>query len=138
MRRRFGIIVFFLILASWCANGFGAGELEQIREAIREKGAHWVAEDNPIFRLSPEEKRKLCGTILEGSHLGLRWERTLPESLPSQLDWRNKDGHNWMTPVKNQGNCGSCVCFGTLGAFEGLIKIYTNSPEITVNLFYCV
>merc|ERR1712072_1655403 len=28
--------------------------------------------------------------------------------LPKQLDWRNKDGHNYITPVVNQGSCGSC------------------------------
>jgi len=34
------------------------------------------------------------------------------------IDWRNR-----CTPVKDQGNCGSCVGFGTIAAIEALINI---------------
>ena len=42
-------------------------------------------------------------------------------SIPSEWDWRD---HGGVSPVKNQGNCGSCWTFSTVGALEAheLIK----------------
>lgn len=45
--------------------------------------------------------------------------RIFGSNLPVKVDWRP-----YLTPIKNQGHCGSCTAFGTIGVWEGLIKIF--------------
>jgi hypothetical protein len=60
-------------------------------------------------------------------------ERTI-DSYPTSIDWRNKDGLNYVTPVKDQDICGSCVAFDAVAALESLICIEQSRPGEDIDL----
>lgn len=43
------------------------------------------------------------------------------------VDWRNVRGANWLGPVRNQSNCGSCVAFATISTLEDQLTITSKS-----------
>jgi len=55
-------------------------------------------------------------------------------SAPPSFDWRNHNGQNWMTSVKDQGSCGSCWAYSAVGIVEPVYNISTNNPNLDLDL----
>ncbi len=108
-------------------------DLAAIQKAIKGKGASWTAGENSVTKLSPEERKKLCGAIIvPQTEPGIILKtKAIP---PATWDWRNVNGTNWTTPIRNQGACGSCVAFGAIGALEPLVRIEADKPTLPIDL----
>ena len=77
---------------------------------------------------------------------GSRRERDRREErrrgAPASFDWRNVDGANYITAIKDQGGCGSCVAFGTVATLEGTYQAGRGDAATGIDLseaqlFYC-
>merc|ERR1712224_49332 len=50
-----------------------------------------------------------------------------PEKDTLSCDWSHDDGRgSFMPPVEQQGQCGSCYMFGSVGSLEGALAISTH------------
>jgi len=53
-------------------------------------------------------------------------------SLPDNFDWRDVDGVNYVSPIRNQGSCGSCYAFSAMGMNEARVRVMTNNTQTPV------
>ncbi|MEA1986992.1 MAG: C1 family peptidase [Candidatus Marinimicrobia bacterium] len=111
-------------------------KIKKIQQAIDEKGANWTAGENWVTRLSEQEREKLFNykkPTIKLNKSDLHKVKQV-QNLPSDFDWRDKDGKNWVTAVRNQGNAGTCWAFSTLGQVEAWWKIKNSKPDSAIDL----
>ena len=63
-------------------------------------------------------------------------------TAPTTYDLRNVGGRNFVTPIKNQGSCGSCVAFGTVATVESTLRVQRGDANLAIDLseahlFFC-
>lgn len=111
---------------------------EAQREAIYNANVEWIEANNvdgtlglsPFMDIPREEfnAERLSLKPSEKSnvmpYLG-RFEATGADT-PDEIDWSQKGA---VSPVKNQGSCGSCWAFSTVGSLEGRAQIATGKLQ---------
>jgi len=116
-------------------------KLLKIKKAIKENNAEWTAGFNSVFTPEGGDCKDLLGCIKEKTITEKSDNIETNANLPGSFDWRNVDGKNYVTSIKNQKSCGSCVAFGTLGAFEAVVQIELNEifdcDLSEAHLFFC-
>lgn len=130
---RITIILSLVCLAS--VGVYASDELLKIRSDISKEGLSWVAGETRIFRMKPSERRGLLSpTPPEIEKTNVFVAGRTAYAHPSVFDYRNYAGYNWMTPVRDQRDCGGCWAFSTLGSLEAMIRLYYSDPDMDLDL----
>ena len=109
-------------------------------EEINSKQNHWRATHYPeLTKLTLGDRLRRAGGIP-------RWNSPsfppvakvkketflLANELPTSFDWRNVDGTNYVSEIRNQGQCGSCYAFASMAMLESRLRIATsNNLKVT-------
>jgi hypothetical protein len=106
-----------------------ADSLDTVKKAIKEQGKHWIAGETENSLVPEYVQGRRAGTIkpkLTGHEKVLSFS-TPPTGLPTGTDWSTGgsfyNAKDYVTPPRNQGNCGSCWAFATAGALESYTLI---------------
>ncbi len=108
-------------------------------QALRESASSWKRNQTPLSRLtrqealrmfSPEAPPQIEITITE------KWAQKGPFLGPfknafaeASLDWRIHQGRNWVTPIREQGECSSCTAMAAAATLETQGMIAGGVPE---------
>jgi C1A family cysteine protease len=121
--------------------------VQEIAAAIDREGLPWTAGETELTALPPAERVKRLGVLVSDEELELLAARTrqlaaqeeramaaaITLGAPAAIDWRSNGG-NWVTSVKNQGGCGSCVSFCTCSVIESAVRIKLGNPNYAIDL----
>jgi C1A family cysteine protease len=124
--------------------------IEEIRTSALDAG--WEPVETGLAAASEEEQVAHLGLTVSDEELraGETMIAAANEALealpqlfaaPPAIDWRNNGG-NFVTPVRDQQSCGSCVSFATLATIESRANIVCRTPGQNRDyseafLFYC-
>jgi len=131
---------------SYCARqGFTQATIKDGKDPFSQEYAICLAPNGkqvgPLFDLMDLDVRTAgCTGEIPGeppSKMGVTGPDYTPApdaAPPASFDWRNYDSSNWLTPVKNQGGCGSCWAFSAVGVAEAAHNIGTDDPTLDLDL----
>jgi C1A family cysteine protease len=131
-------------------------KLDALRQEVKEAGAPWEPGETSLTRMPPDERERRLGftpppgepsvdelhAALESGAAAIEHVPATSVGAPAAFDLRNVGGKSYITPIKNQGGCGSCVAFGTTAVVEGTASYERRDPTLTLDLseaqlFYC-
>jgi C1A family cysteine protease len=110
----------------------GPLSLSDLKRAMNHSGPGWVAGHTSVSALPRETWKKMLGVPLQSiqkspfvvtRRSGGSGGSGSGSTAPANFDWRNVGGVNYVSPILDQGQCGSCVAFATIGTFETQLNI---------------
>jgi len=129
-------IFFALALSASSAYAAQIMDANQLNKILQDQHAGWVAKDNALNQAGVNAAKAMMGaqTVKKGIRFhSISASISRATHLPAVLDWRDNNGA-WVTPILDQGNCGSCVAFATIATLETQYRISSGLSLFNIRL----
>jgi hypothetical protein len=121
------------------AWAFYRGECGSLHAALLDSTADSIVNDAILFGASSGDSASDMMaangqefTLLSGS--GNTYTDSGIGGTPATLDWRNVNGRDFTTPVRDQGTCGGCWVFAATAISESKFEIELDNPDLNPDL----
>lgn len=130
--------------------------VSQVKDALAQNGDPWEAGYTSLSSLSLDEQKAYLGVSpppgertaeqvaadVESMQGQLSLQAEANVGAPASYDLRDVGGKNYITDIRDQSSCGSCVAFGVVAAIEGQLRVQRNNAALAVDLseahlFFC-
>ena len=118
-------------------------DVQAIAATVQRENLGWTPVGNALTAMSDAERKKRLGLIVTPAEMArlkaetealVAAERGLLATgvgAPAAVDWRSG---GWVTSMKDQGGCGSCVSFCSCATIESAVRLKLNNPGFAIDL----
>ncbi|MEO5667468.1 MAG: C1 family peptidase [Bdellovibrionota bacterium] len=115
-------------------------DLNAIQSALVLNHATWKARATTPSKMTKAEMRRMLGSLeapdamfsVKADDKAMRAQTDFGIGQPAatRVDWREQNGKSYVSPILNQGNCGSCVAFAAVATLETQANISNLFPNL--------
>ncbi|KAG2379199.1 hypothetical protein C9374_007338 [Naegleria lovaniensis] len=113
----------------WKAKAYPQFEGKTFAELRRIAGRHVPKFRKDALKIQKQKIQSMFPT--QTRHRGQKKVITEEDikALPTEFSWTNVNGKDYVVPVRDQGQCGSCYAFSTSDMFGSRVRVATNGTK---------